>query len=505
MRFFLLTLALCLGVCIQTLDISIANVAIPTIAGGLGVSTSEGTWVITSFAAAQAVVLPLTGWLVRSFPEYRLFAGATVLFGITSALCGLSTDLGMLIFSRIAQGAVSGGLMPLSQALLIQLWPAEKRKLVLGMWAMIALLGPSLGPILGGYISETWDWPWVFFINVPICAFSAVTVLLLWKQPVEARTRLQPDWWGLILLVLAVACAQTCLDKGNEWDFWHNYTFRTLSIVSVISFIYFFIWERHIKNGLIDLGLFQIRSFAIGCLIGIAGTIAFFGPFTIFPIWLQKFLGYTPTWAGLVIAPIGILPIVISPLTGKLTDRFGTGWVLATGFAVLAATFFWGANFTTNTSATVFAFNRFAAGLGVALFFSPVVALSIQDIAAAGVSSAVGVFSFVRYMVGLSAGTSILVTLFDRHTRYHRERLITQLIPSREAVDSALENLSSILTEPLQGLAALEKSGTQQAATMALNDIFWLCGWMSLLMVPLSLLIPLLISEETAPATQPAH
>jgi len=503
MRFFILTLALCLGVCIQTLDISIANVAVPSIAGGLGVSTSEGTWIITSFAAAQAVVLPMTGWLVRSFSEHRLFATSTALFGLTSALCGLSTDLTMLVFSRIAQGAVSGVLMPLSQSLLIQLWPADKRKLVLGMWAMIALLGPSLGPILGGFISETWDWPWVFFINVPICIFCSVCILCLWSGAETTRTRLTPDWFGLALLVIAVACLQTCLDKGNEWDFWHNYTFRSLSILSAISFVYLFIWEKHTKNSLLELELFKIRSFTVGCLIGIAGTIAFFGPFTIFPIWLQKFIGYTPTWAGLVIAPIGILPMIISPFTGKLTDRFGTGTVLAVGFAVLAITFFWGANFTTNTSAAVFAVNRFIAGLGIALFFSPLVTYSIKDIISTKVSSAVGIFSFVRYMVGLGAGTSILVTIFDRHTRYHRERIVSQIIPSREAVDSALDSLALILTEPQQGLAILDKSGTQQAATMALNDIFWLCGWMSLTMIPVSLMLPLL-KPEVQPATSTA-
>src|SRR5579885_273422 len=306
-RLILLTLSLSLGIFMNVLDVSIANVAIPTIAGDLAVSPDNGTWVITSFAVSQAIMLPLTGWLARRFGEIRLYVLSTILFTLASVLCGLSVNLPMLIIFRVIQGAVSGPMIPLSQSILLANYPDEKKGFATGVWAMTAVVGPIFGPIMGGWITDNYTWPWIFYINLPVGIFSAVFtwITLTGRETKTVKTSI--DIVGLMLLIIGVGCLQVLLDKGNDLDWFHSNLILALTIISTIALSFLVVWELTDKTPIIDLTLFTGRNFTIGTIALTLGYFVYFSNVVIFPLWLQTQMGYTPTWAGLAAATVGIM------------------------------------------------------------------------------------------------------------------------------------------------------------------------------------------------------
>jgi len=487
MRFLILTVGICLGVFMQVLDSSIANVALPHIAGNLGVSVSESTWIITSFAAAQAIVLSLTGWLAMRFDEHLIFAWATALFGVASLMCGISPSLGTLTLSRVTQGAVSGVLIPLSQSLLLQLWPEKRRSTALGIWIMIALIGPVLGPLAGGYITDYYSWRWIFLVNIPIAFFCAISIFALWNTPGEPKKQLKLDWLGLSLLITFVATLQICLDRGQEWDWWHNNTLRALGIISVIALTYLLLWLRQAPNPIIDLKILQTKTIITGTLFGVVGTFIFFAPLTIFPIWLQQQLGYTPFAAGKILATTGLLTIVLTPLAAWMTRRWGALPVIGLGFFITGIVFQWGSHFTAQTSSTIFILNRLASGAGIAFLFIPSVELVLTGLQGPRVAAVSGFFSFSRYLLGLSCGTALMVTLYDRRGIYHRERIVEQLVPTRGAVADAINVMGDVVSDPETQWALLERGSQVQAGTLAINDIFMICALLAYLMLAICL------------------
>ena len=295
----LLTISLSLGIFMNVLDVSIANVAIPTIAGDMAVSADQGTWVITSFAVSQAIMLPITGWLARRFGEVRLYVMSTLLFTITSVLCGLSLNLPMLIFFRVLQGAVSGPMIPLSQSILLANYPEHRKGFATSLWAMTAVVAPILGPIIGGWITDNYTWPWIFYINLPIGIFSVVVTWMLISKKETPITKNPIDTVGLILLILGIGCLQILLDKGNDLDWFHSNVIVALGIISFISLSFLIAWELTDNYPVIDLRLFQGRNFAIGTIGLTMGFMVYFSNIVIFPLWLQTQMGYTATWAGL--------------------------------------------------------------------------------------------------------------------------------------------------------------------------------------------------------------
>ena len=265
-RLVLLTISLSLGIFMNVLDISIANVAIPTIAGDLAVSVDEGTWVITSFAVSQAIMLPITGWLARRFGEVRLYVISCALFSIISVLCGLSTNLQMLVFFRVLQGAVSGPMIPLSQSILLANYPEYRRGFATGLWAMTAVVAPIFGPILGGWITDNYTWPWIFYINVPVGFFSVVVTWILLTGRETAIAKSPIDMVGLFFLIVGIGCLQIVLDKGNDLDWFNSNVIVALSITSFISLCFLVAWELTEKNPIIDFTLFLHRNFTIGTI-----------------------------------------------------------------------------------------------------------------------------------------------------------------------------------------------------------------------------------------------
>ncbi len=476
-QLFLMTIAVSLGIFMNVLDTSIANVAIPTIAGNLGVSANDGTWIITSFAVSMAIVLPLSGWLSRRFGEVRLFVFSTALFTIASILCGLSTNLEMLVFFRVIQGAVAGPMIPLSQSLLLANYPPEKKGLATGLWAMVAVAGPVFGPILGGYITDDYSWPWIFYINVPVGIFSVyVTWKLLGKRETEIA-KLPIDFIGLILLAVGVGCLQVLLDQGQDLDWYSSSLITTLTIISVITLTFFIIWELNEKYPIVDLTLFKIRNFTIGTIAISLGYTIYFGSVVILPLWLQTEQNYTATWAGLVTAPLGILPMILSPFIGRILNKVDPRSIASIGFLVFAVCSFWIAGFNTDIDFNHIALVRFIQGIGAPCFFITTVMILLSGLPNNRIASAAGLSNFLRILGG-SFGTSISVNLWTSREAVHQSKLVENLTTYNPHIQQATQQLQNLGFGHQAAYAQITNVLVNQAYMLATADIFWISGFL---------------------------
>src|SRR5580700_2773358 len=319
-------LALALATFMQVLDTTIANVSIPTIAGDLGVSADQGTWIITSFAVANGISVPITGWLMQRFGVVRTFVLSVVLFTLASFLCGISWSLPVLIMFRVLQGAVSGPMIPGSQALLMMLFPAEKKGTALAIWSMTMLVAPICGPVLGGYISDNYPWGWIFLMNVPVGLFCGAICWRFLRSHETPTRKLAIDKVGLVLLFVWVGALQVMMDQGKDLDWFSNNLIITLAIVSVLGLAAWIIWELTEKNPIVDLTLFKSRSFTLGTIALCLCYAVFFGNVVLMPLWQQTQLGYTATWAGLVSAPSGVTAVLVAPFVGRFMAKYDARW-----------------------------------------------------------------------------------------------------------------------------------------------------------------------------------
>lgn len=486
-RLGLLNLAVGLGTFMQVLDTSIANVAIPYIAGNLSVSADEGTWVITSFAASNAIMLPLTGWLSNYFGSVRLFVWSVLLFTLVSLFCGLASSLAMLVVLRVLQGAVAGSLIPLSQSLLVASNPPERQGSALGFWGMIVIVAPVLGPIVGGYLTDVYSWPWIFYINVPIGLFSAFVTWYFLKDRETKIVRDPIDWIGLFLLSVGVACLQIMLDKGKDLDWFESNYIIALTIASIISLTYFGIWTYFQKYPIVDFSFFRNRNFALGSIAITIGFLIYFGSTVTLPLWLQTEQNYTSYWAGIAVAPIGIVPFFLSTTIGKYLDRLDLRVVAACSFLLFSLALFYQANFTTAVSLEKIMLARFFQGFGVAIFFLPLVQLSLGWVSKERYASASGLFNFIRILIGSGFGTSLSIELWTRLEIFHHARLAEAITISRYApsqFSTYLGNASTAFT-PDVIRKVLDTQVERQAFMLSTNDLSWLGAWMFLALIPL--------------------
>ena len=486
----LLNVALGLGTFIQILDSSIANVAIPYIAGNLSVSADEGTWVITSFAASNAIVLPLTGWLSDYFGRVRLFVYSVVLFSIMSFLCGFSTSLTMLIFFRVLQGAVAGALIPLSQSLLVSNSPPEKQGSVLGFWAMVVIVAPVVGPILGGYLTYEYSWPWIFYINIPIGAISAMVTWYLLKDRETEIIRKPVDWIGLFFLSLGVASLQIMLDKGKDLDWFDSNWIVALTVISVVSLGYFIVWNLKSKYPIVDFSFFKDRNFVYGTFMITLGYLMFFGATVITPLWLQTQQGYTSEWAGIAVAPNGIIPVLFSVYIGKNLYRFDLRKVVSLSFLFFSLSLFYQSNFTTQVDLYTIMFTRLIQGFGVVIFFVPLVQLSLGNIPNEKFASASGLSNFIRILVGSGFGTSLTVYLWSRRETFHYNRIGESITKYNQLIVQFFDQLKQYSPNFSKDVVrnVLNQSLEQQSYMLSTNDLIWLFAWIFLLMTPLPFL-----------------
>lgn len=481
----LMTIAVSLGTFIQILDTSIANVSIPTIAGELGATPTQGTWVVTSFAVSNAIVLPLTGWIARRFGEVKVFVISTLLFTFMSLLCGLAWTLPVLIFFRILQGAVAGSLIPLSQALLIKNYPPDKKGLALGFWGMVVILAPILGPILGGWITYEYTWPWIFYINVPIGLISAFMTWQLLKDR-DTPTEITPvDYIGFALLIIGVSSLQVMLDKGQELDWFNSDAIVTLAVTATIFISFFIAWAIYTPYAVVDMAFFKLRNFAIGTFLSSIVYLLFFGSMVLLPLWLQTRMGYTPFWAGVSVMPIGLFPLVLSSTIGKYVTVYDTRWMGTISFLTLGGSFLWMSYFTPDVSLQHIFLVRFVQGFGIAFFFIPLLTIALSEVDNHQLASASGLFNFCRLVAGGGFGTAIFVTLWQRREIFHHSRLVESITPFSQNTRNMLDLLKEMGIEGRHATAVLETIVVPQASIIAIDEIFYICGWLHLALIPL--------------------
>ena len=478
------TVALAAASFMVILDTSIANVAIPGISGELGVSPSQGTWVITSFAVSNAIAVPLTGWLARRFGEVRLFTLSMLLFALASLGCGLSFSMPMLIAFRVLQGAVAGPMMPLSQTLLLGINPPERRPMALSIWALTTLVAPITGPILGGWITDNLRWPWIFYINVPIGLVCAYVAWQRLRSRESSIVRLPIDAVGLALLAIGVGSLQIMLDKGNELDWFNSSTVVALAVVAAIALSILVVWELTERNPVVDLTLLKRRNFTSAALATSAAYLVFFGTIVLLPLWLQTQMGYTATWAGLVTAPTGLLAVVITPIIGKNMHRLDPRKLATLGFAIFAACAFLRTRFTTGADFDTLALPQLIQGVAVALFFVPLTSIALSGLPNEQIASASGLFNFLRILAG-GIGTSVATTMWERREALHHAQL-TEHVTAFSPIASQLSGHAQGLgLGALQSYGLIERTIASQAYALATIDMSWIAAWIFLALIPL--------------------
>jgi MFS transporter, DHA2 family, multidrug resistance protein len=477
-------LALALGTFMQVLDTSIANVSIPTIAGDLGVSSDQGTWVITSFAVSNGVSVPLSGWLMMRFGVVRTFVLSVLAFTAASLLCGFSWSLPSLIVFRVLQGAVSGPMIPGSQALLMNIFGPARRGVALSIWSVTALVGPIAGPVLGGYISDNYNWSWIFLINIPVGVFC---VFICWRflRTQETPTRKLPvDVVGIVLLAVWVGALQIMLDQGKDLDWFHATPIVVLGLVTVLGFAAWLIWELTERAPIVDLSLFKSRSFAIGTLALCLGYAVFFGNVVLMPLWLQEQLGYTATWAGLVAAPSGLVAVLLSPFAGRFVARHDARWLASGAFLLFAVSYLMRARFTADASFLTFVLPQLVLGMAMGVFFVAMLAISLDRLPPHRLPAASGLSNFLRIVAGGFA-TSLFTTFWDRREALHQSRLTELVTPYDPAYAQTLTQLHTLGLTDQAAAGVITRTVIGQGYLLSSLDLFYLSGCLALLLIPL--------------------
>jgi DHA2 family multidrug resistance protein len=478
------TLALSTATFMNVLDTSIANVSLPAIAGDLGVSPNQGTWIITSFGVANAIAVPLTGWLSQRFGQVRLFVSSVLLFVLTSWLCGLAPNMTTLIIFRVLQGLVAGPMIPLSQALLLSSYPRALAGLAMALWSMTTLIAPVMGPLLGGWITDNITWPWIFFINIPVGVGSAFITWRIFHKRESQTKKLPIDSVGLALLVLWVGALQIMLDKGKELDWFHSAEVMALAIVAGVGFVAFLIWELTEAHPVVDLTLFKRRNFWAGVLALSVGYGLFFGNVVLLPLWLQQYMGYTATQAGMIMAPVGVMALVLSPVVGKNIGRADPRAFAGFAFVVFALVLWMRANFNTQADFGTILIPTLIQGVAMAFFFIPLMTITLSGISPDRIPAASGLSNFVRITAG-SFGTSIATTLWQDRAAMHHAQLSEYVNLGSSATHSALSGLAAGGLTPTQALASVDRLVNQQAYMQAANDIFYASALIFLALIPL--------------------
>ncbi|QTL38947.1 multidrug efflux MFS transporter permease subunit EmrB [Xenorhabdus budapestensis] len=478
----LLTISLAMATFMLVLDSTIANVAIPTIAGNLGASNSQGTWVITSFGVANAISIPITGWLAKRFGEVKLFIWSTALFTFSSWLCGISNSLEMLIVFRIIQGLVAGPVLPLCQSLLLNNYPPAKRNMALALWSVMIVVAPICGPILGGYISDNYHWGWIFFINIPL-GIGIIFVSMQILRGRETKIEINPiDTVGLILLIVGVGCLQIMLDQGKELDWFNSTEIIVLTVIAVISLSFLIVWELTDEHPVIDLSLFKERNFTIGTLSISLSFMLYFGSIVLLPQLLQEVFGYTATWAGFAAAPIGLLPLLLSPLIGKYGHKVDMRLIITFSFVIYTVCFYWRAyTFESGMDFATAAWPQFVQGLAMACFFMPLTTMTLSGLGPERMASASSLSNFTRILSG-SIGTSITTTMWTQREAMHHSYFTENINPYNPNFQQTYQQLSQLGMNDQQISAYLAKGITHQGLIISANEIFWLSAGIFLML-----------------------
>ncbi len=492
---WVIALAVTLATFMEVLDTSIANVALPHIAGSLSAGQDESTWVLTSYLVSNAIVLPLSGWLSSIVGRKNFYMGCVALFTISSFMCGLAPNLAVLIVCRVLQGAGGGGLQPSEQAILADTFPPAKRGMAFAVYGMAVVTAPAIGPTLGGWITDNFTWRWIFFINIPVGILSILlTSRLIQDPPYFKRRKLSEthiDYIGLGFVALGLGTLQVVLDKGQRDDWFESHFILTLSLISVLSLIFVVFWEWRNRDPIIDLHLFRDRTFGVSNLLMFMLGFALLGSTLLLPLFSQTLLGYTAQEAGLALMPGGFTIILLLPLVGFLLSRYTPRWLLLFGLVVLSFSLFHMTRFDLDIDFRTVATARVVQAVGMAFLFVPINTAAYAFLPRDKNNAASGLMNLARN-IGGSVGISVVTTMLDRRTQVH----LTDLSANLSATNPALLSMLLGAARAMQAHGASAADATQQAYALIQNtvlrqatmlsyiDCFWFLGVAILLMVP---------------------
>ena len=460
-RLYVAAILIGLGNFLVVLDTTIANVSIPTIAGNLGVSSTQGTWVITSYAVAEAITVPLTGWLARKYGAQKTFIVCYLAFAVISLLCGMSSTFGALVGARVLLGLFGGPIMPLSQMLLLRIFPKEKATLATVIWAMTTLIGPVAGPILGGIICDNYGWQWIFYIKVPIAGIAGVALWWLMRGQADPKAQAFIDKIGLILLVIWVAALQIMLDEGRNHDWFADPHIRMYGIIAAIGFVAFVIWELTEKNPIVDLRIFRHRGFVGAATTYSVAFGAFFASIVILPLWMQSNMGYTATWAGYATGIMGILAVLCSPLVGKAVEKYDPRMIVFLGVVGLSTIMLWRMwTFSNDVTFLQMAWPTLLTGIFMVMFFVPVTGLAMASVDPDEQANAAGISNFMRTLAGAFA-TSLIQSRWSDATRTNNTEIANAMTNGQQAIDGMTaqglspEAARAVLSQVVEGQSVM--------------------------------------------------
>jgi len=484
----------------EVLDTSIANVALPHIAGSLSAGQDESTWVLTSYLVSNAIVLPLSGWLSSIIGRKNFYMGCVALFTISSFMCGLAPNLAVLILCRIMQGAGGGGLQPSEQAILADTFPAAKRGMAFAVYGMAVVTAPAIGPTLGGWITDNFSWRWIFFINIPVGILSILlTSRLIQDPPYFKRRKLSEtriDYVGLGFVALGLGALQIVLDKGQREDWFESNFIVTLALIATASLLFVIVWEWRHKDPIIDLHLFRDRTFGVSNLLMFMLGFALLGSTLLLPLFSQTLLGYTAEEAGLSLMPGGLTIILLLPLVGFLLSRYTPRWLLFFGLSMLSFSLFHMTHFDLDVDFHSLAMARVIQAAGMAFLFVPINTAAYAFLPREKNNAASGLMNLARN-IGGSVGISVVTTMLDRRSQVHLTNLSGNLSASSPALQARLKALGLMWQAHGGGppgssagpWALIQGAVERQAAMLSYIDCFYFLGWAIMLMIPMVLLI----------------
>jgi len=498
---WLIAAVVSLAAFMEVLDTSIANVALPYIAGNLAASNDQSTWVLTSYLVSNAIVLPISGWLAGAFGRKRFFMVCLFLFTVTSLLCGTASSLGLLLFYRVLQGAGGGGLQPMAQAILADTFPPEKRGLAFALYGVTAVVAPTVGPTLGGWITFNYSWRWIFFINLPVGALALLLVFRLVDDP-PYLSRLKTaavklDYIGIALLTLGIGALQVLLDKGQEDDWFGSRFITTLAIVAGVCLVSLVIWEWFQKAPIVDVRMFRNFNFAAANLMMFMLGLAYFSSLVMMPLFLQTLLGYTAQLAGFAISPGGLALLFMMPVVGFLTTKFQARYLIAFGWVYLAGAMYYSTVRTDlQISLSSAVWLRVAQVVCLGFLFVPVNLVSYIGIAKEKNNAVAGMVNFMRN-IGSSVGTSVVTTLLARRSQYHQQILAEHVRPGNPNFDNAVNGVAQHLAHSglgtqearMTAVARIYQAVQAQAGSLAYVDTFMVLAVVSAIMFFLSFLL----------------
>jgi len=490
-----------LPVFMEVLDTSVANVSLPHIAGDLSAGVDESTWVLTSYLVSNAIVLPLTGWFSSLFGRKRFYMWCVGMFTFSSLLCGLSRHLGFLVFFRVLQGAGGGAMQPISQAILVESFPREKRGMAMAIFGIGVVFAPIIGPTLGGWITDNWSWHWIFFINIPVGLFSLLmTYLLVFDPPYLVRKNLKEglriDYIGLGLLSLGLGFLQVVLDKGEREDWFSSQFITWCAALTVVGLVGALIWELVTDEPVVDFRMLKERNFAVATLTMFMLGVVLYGSTILLPIMLQTLMGYTAMLSGLVLSPGGIVVVIMLPIVGALLTKVEARWLVVYGVAVTSLSLFHMSGFNLEIDFRTAMMARIFQSAGMAFLFVPINTMAFYFIAQHKINDATGIINLARN-IGGSVGIAAVTTMLARRTQFHQSVLVGHVTPFDYNYRAMVAGTTSILmqhgSDPAQ--AATQAHGLlyglvqRQAAMQAFVDNFWLMGAIFLLIIPLMFLM----------------